>query len=305
MRAVLATGPPASFSGLLPVQVGDARRLRVTWRVAAVQTRGTMDVSAALHERRSIRDFKPDPIPEALLAAVLEDARWSPSWSNTQPYRVALAKGPARDALAAELCEQFDIGMAVRRGSALKKLVGLVTRKGMPTPDVAVPMKYPGDLQPARQATGFGLYRLLGISRDDYAARNAQMRRNYEFFGAPVISFVFVHRDLGMYAALDAGVFIQSLMLSAHTHGLGTCAQAALALWATPVRERFKVPAHYKLLVGVAIGFASAHPVNEYNPGRLPVEGLLLAPSHFEGSRRARLAGREQDAGAGEGVGYG
>jgi len=65
-----------------------------------IQTRGTMDVSAALHERRSIRDFKPDPVPEALLAAVLEDARWSPSWSNTQPYRIALAKGAARDALA-------------------------------------------------------------------------------------------------------------------------------------------------------------------------------------------------------------
>jgi hypothetical protein len=195
--------------------------------------------------------------------------------------------------------------MAVRRGSALKKLVGLVTRKGMPTPDVAVPMKYPEELKPARQATGFGLCRLLGISRDDYAARNAQMRRSYEFFGAPVASFVFVHRGLGMYAALDAGVFIQSLMLSAHAHGLGTCAQASLAVWAAPVRERFKVPAHYKLLVGVAIGFASVHPVNNYNPGRLPIEGLLLAPSGFNGSRRARLAERDQDAGAGEGVGHG
>jgi nitroreductase len=278
------------------------RRLRVTRRVAVVQTRGTMDVSAALHERRSIRDFKPDPVPEPLLTAVLEDARWSPSWSNTQPYRVALAKGPARDALAAELCEQFDTGMAVRRGSALKKLVGLVTRKGMPTPDVAVPMKYPADLQPARRATGFGLYRLLGISRDDRAARNAQMRRNYEFFGAPVVAFVFVHRGLGMYAALDAGVFIQSLMLSAHARGLGTCAQAALAVWAAPVRERFKVPAHYRLLVGVAIGFVSAHPVNEYNPGRPPVEGLLLEPSHFEGDRTARRADRDQGAGEGGGA---
>ena len=237
-----------------------------------------MDVSAALHERRSIRDFKPDPIPEALLSTVLEDARWSPSWSNTQPYRVALAKGPVRDELAAGLCRQFDAAMALQRGSLLKKVAGLVTRKGLPSPDVTVPMTYPDELQPARRATGFGLYQRLGISRDDYRARNAQMRRNYEFFGAPVVAFVFVHQKLGLYAALDAGLFVQSLMLSAHAHGLGTCAEGALAVWAKPVRARFLVPAHYRLLVGVALGFASDHPVNAYNPGRIPTQDLLLAP---------------------------
>jgi nitroreductase len=235
-----------------------------------------MEVSAALHDRRSIRDFKPDPVPDALLAQVLEDARWAPSWSNTQPYRVALAKGPERDALSAELCREFDAGMAAQRGSVLKKLAALVTRKGLPTPDVAVPMTYPEDLNPARQATGFGLYQRLGIARDDYAARTAQLRRNYEFFGAPVVAFVFGHQQMGLYAALDAGVFLQSLLLSAHAHGLGTCAQGALAVWAKPVRERFQVPTHYKLLVGVALGYASSHPVNNYNPGRPPVDELLL-----------------------------
>ena len=67
---------------------------------------------------------------------------------------------------------------------------------------------------------------------------------------------------------LDAGIFLQTLMLSAHANGLGTCAQGALATWPTLVRREFDVPEHYKLICGVSIGYASDHPVNEYNPGR-------------------------------------
>ena len=49
--------------------------------------------------RRSVRDFRPDPIPEELLERVLADATWAPSWSNTQPYFVAVASGAQRDQL--------------------------------------------------------------------------------------------------------------------------------------------------------------------------------------------------------------
>ncbi len=235
-----------------------------------------MDLSTALHDRRSVRDFKPDPVPDALLAAVLDDARWAPSWSNTQPYRVGVVTGAKKDALSAELCASFDAGRRLQRGSLLTKLGGLITRRGLPTSDVPVPMDYPEALQPARRATGFGLYGVLGIGRDDFAAREAQMRRNYLFFGAPAVAFLFAHRGLGLYGALDAGVFLQSLMLSAHARGLGTCAQGALGVWAAPVRALFDVAPDYRLLVGVSIGYPSAHAVNAYNPGRPAAEALLL-----------------------------
>src|SRR5947207_919073 len=134
-----------------------------------------MDVSTALKARRSVREFKPDPIPDVLLAAVLEEARWAPSWSNTQPYRVGIVNGDRRHALSATLAASFDAGRALQRGSALTKLKGLLTRKGLPTSDVRVPMEYPDDLQAARRATGFGLYGVLGIERTDHPARDRQM----------------------------------------------------------------------------------------------------------------------------------
>ena len=102
------------------------------------------------------------------------------------------------------------------------------------------------------------------------------MRKNFEFFGAPSAIFVWVHSGLREFSVLDAGIFVQTLLLSAHAHGLGTCAQGALATWAGPVRQAFEVPAPYKLICGVSIGYASGHAVNQYDPGRGLVSELLL-----------------------------
>ena len=35
--------------------------------------------------RRSIRKFKPDPIPDAYIEKMIEAARWAPSGANAQP----------------------------------------------------------------------------------------------------------------------------------------------------------------------------------------------------------------------------
>lgn len=236
--------------------------------------------SELIRSRRSVRDFLPTPISEAVLQSILADASQSPSWSNTQPYRIAVASGAVRDRLAAQLTERFELGMQAQRHGWLGKLQLLTRRRHvLPDGDFQTNFAYPEDLQRQRRATGHGLYELLGIGRKDHTAREAQMRRNFEFFGAPTAIFVFVHAGLREFSVLDAGIFMQSLMLSAHAHGLGTCALGALATWAGPVRQAFDVPAGYKLICGMSIGYASDHSINHYNPGRAMASDFLLAES--------------------------
>ncbi len=53
-----------------------------------------MDVIEAIKERRSIRKYRPDPLPEKILQTILEAARWAPSWANTQSWRLIIVRDP-------------------------------------------------------------------------------------------------------------------------------------------------------------------------------------------------------------------
>ncbi len=52
-----------------------------------------MDIAVAVKERRSIRKFKPNPVPRELISEIIEKARWSPSWGNTQPWDLYVVSG--------------------------------------------------------------------------------------------------------------------------------------------------------------------------------------------------------------------
>ena len=235
-----------------------------------------MEFMDALHQRRSVRAFSDRPVPQALLHELLARALESPSWSNTQPYKVAVATGDVLEGLRTELSERFDAVSRWQRAPWWKKLAGLARGGVLPDGDFRPVLKYPEDLQPRRVETGRGLYQVLGIARDDHAARDAQMGRNFRFFDAPVAMFLFVHEGLGVYSALDAGIFLQSLMLAATDAGLGSCAQGALALWRSPLESRFQLPRRYKLLCGVSLGYIADEPVNRYRPARRSVEEILI-----------------------------
>jgi nitroreductase len=122
------------------------------------------------------------------------------------------------------------------------------------------------------------MYETFGVARGDRPARDQQWAKNYSFFGAPVELFIYVHKSLHIYAASDAGLMMQNLMLSAHAHGLGTCAQGAVAIWDDVVRKEFVIPKGYRLLCGIALGYPSDSTVNDFKANRIDVEELTLKP---------------------------
>ncbi|MCX8118151.1 MAG: nitroreductase family protein [Desulfobacterota bacterium] len=63
-----------------------------------------MELMEAIKGRRSIRRYRPDPVPEEALRTILEAVRWSPSWANTQCWEVVVVRDPVVKAeLAATL----------------------------------------------------------------------------------------------------------------------------------------------------------------------------------------------------------
>ena len=75
-------------------------------------TGDTETLARLLRTRRSIRDFSAAEVPTELIAAILDDARWAPSWSNTQPYKIAIAGGGLKDRLKEQLLARFDAALA-------------------------------------------------------------------------------------------------------------------------------------------------------------------------------------------------
>jgi nitroreductase len=63
-----------------------------------------MDLMEAIKGRRSIRKYKPDPVPEEAMHILIEAVKWSPSWANTQCWEVIVVKDPkVKSELAATL----------------------------------------------------------------------------------------------------------------------------------------------------------------------------------------------------------
>jgi len=228
--------------------------------------------------RNSKRDFLPRDVPDELLNRLLEAALSAPSSSNTQAYRVAIAKGEVREALSQKLTEKFQRASRIKRKSLPGKILGGLFGGVLPNGDFKPDINYPPELKQRAFECGKGLYDTLGIARKDYAARDKQMQRNFCFFYAPVELFLFVHGDRGAYSALDGGIFLQTLMLAATNAGLGTCAQASVAVWGGTVREYFNVDPDYKLICGLSLGYPSEHKVNRFQPEKRDISEILFSP---------------------------
>ncbi len=71
-----------------------------------------MDVYQVIKTRRSVRSYKPDPVPEEVLNRILEAARLAPSAHNGQDYKFVVVKDSQKRKLLAQAAEQDFISQA-------------------------------------------------------------------------------------------------------------------------------------------------------------------------------------------------
>lgn len=195
----------------------------------------TLDVRSAVIERKSVRGFKPDPIPLELVMRILDEAARAPSGTNTQPWRVHVAIGAARERLSREVT-----AVAASRPQE---------HEYQYSPD-----PLPEPWLSRRRKVGFDLYGLAGIARNDTEGRKRQSLANYSFFGAPVGLFFTMDRRFVYGSWLDLGMFMQNVMVLARGYGLETCPQAAWIYYGPTVHRVLGIPDDEVLVSGMALG---------------------------------------------------
>ena len=216
-----------------------------------------MNVTEAVDRRISVRAFKPDPVPGALLREILEAAHRSPSGGNLQPWRVYALAGAPLEAFKADVAAQLQ-----------------TTPRGEGSEYAVYPAELADPYRTRRFQNGEDLYAALGIPREDKPARLAQFARNFRFFDAPVGLFFCIHRGMGSPQWADVGMFMQTVMLLAVERGLDTCAQEAWAMWPKTVARHLDLPADMMLFSGMALGYRDAHAVNTLRTRRDPFEAF-------------------------------
>ena len=202
------------------------------------------EVDAAITSRRSIRAFLPTPVPRQTIEEILAAASRAPSGVNTQPWKVTVLTGAAKNSLSARIGAAHDANAAAGSTGA----------------DVGEYDYYPTEwVSPyieRRRKVGWDLYGLLGIAKTDKARMHAQHGRNYRFFDAPVGLIFTIDRLLRQGSWLDYGMFLENIMVAARGRGLDTCPQAAFIGFHKIIAEHLALPPGEMVVCGMSLGHA-------------------------------------------------
>jgi nitroreductase len=217
-------------------------------------------VDAAITSRRSIRAFLETPVAREDIEAILEVAARAPSGTNTQPWRVHVLTGAAKERLSDRILAAY-ADPAQNREHVEEYAY--------------YPREWVSPFVDRRRKVGWDLYALLGLTRDNKAGMAAQHGRNYRFFDAPVGMIFTIDRVMEQGSWLDYGMFLQNIMVAARGRGLDTCPQAAFTQFHRIISDELGLPENEMVVCGMALGFADPDKVeNTLVTDREPVSAF-------------------------------
>ena len=198
-------------------------------------------VDAAITSRRSIRAYLPTPVAREDVEAILSVAARAPSGTNTQPWKVHVLTGAAKERLSDRILAAYADPAHAREHVEEYAYY---------------PREWVSPFVDRRRKVGWDLYALLGLTRDNKAGMAAQHGRNYRFFDAPVGMIFTIDRIMEQGSWLDYGMFLQNIMVAARGRGLDTCPQAAFTQFHRIISAELGLPDSEMVVCGMALGYA-------------------------------------------------
>lgn len=216
--------------------------------------------------RRSVRNFKPDPLPAGLLERLLDCARWAPSGYNLQPTHFAVATDAALKQRLLPACmsqKQIAAAPAVVIFCADRRVIEHNFERVLAADRQAgaINADYERLLRKVTKlAFGHGPAGLGWLWK---AALPPFLR-----FGMPVPSIPAVHKEY--WLVKQAMLSAMNFMLAAHAAGLSSVPMEGFD--AGLVRKAFGIPSSFIVALVVPVGYAADQSARKT---RLPLEGML------------------------------
>jgi nitroreductase len=188
--------------------------------------------------RRSIRGFKPDPVPMALMKEILGLAMRAPSSMNTQPWNFTVVTGEPLD--------------RIRAGNTERNIAGVPHSREFRTGTAFEGVHRERQIGVAKQ-----LFSAMGIARDDAPARMDWVLRGFRQFDAPVC--VIITYDRGLAGSddtpFDCGAVSTALVNAAWSRGLGAVINSQGIMQSPVVREHAGIADDQVIMKAIAIGW--------------------------------------------------
>lgn len=205
-----------------------------------------MQLLDAIKGRTSIRAFRPDAVSREQLTQLLDIARWAPSGSNRQPWRVSVVTGGALESWRAELLARLEaqawtperiaaMDRRIREGS-LAELASLIE------PESPYALLYRGSIA---------------------------------LYDAPVAIVLSHPGGEGAHRPDAISAFVTTMMLAAHEMGLGTCWLGFVMAHRDLVRQYAQIPEGEVPAAVVALGWPDTEaPQHPFRSPREPVDAF-------------------------------
>lgn len=216
-----------------------------------------MDAIACITGRMSIRAFSEQPVPRELLSEIIDTAKWSPSYKNSQPWETIILSGEKKKELSQRMLDLFEKGEEAR-------------------PDLPAPTSWP-DREQAQIDHLFAMRKeKTGLDLADPKVITMARKANFRFYNAPHVIYLFQEGSLTSWSLFDLGLFAQSLMLAAHAKELGTVPQAFTTDYAPQVKQYLNIPDSKRLVLGISIGYPDLEsPANQLRTERMATDEVV------------------------------
>jgi nitroreductase len=192
-----------------------------------------MDLLKTINERRSIRGFKPDPIPKEKIDEILRLTIQSPSAINLQPWEFIIVTGEEKERLSRRLIKAYkekQIGCSPGNIKPLPKTYG---KRGAKTLDLMNPF-----------------FEEMKVKSDQFTNEGS-----CNFYGAPVAILLCLDDSFPDARMVDIGVALGYLVLTAHEFELGTCPIGLITAYEDEIKDLLNIPENKKVVIGVALGY--------------------------------------------------
>jgi nitroreductase len=213
-----------------------------------------MDLIKAISERRSIRAFKPDPVPREKLEEILRVSVLAPSAINLQPWEFIVVIGEEKERLSRRLIKAYhekQIGCSPGNVKPLPKTYG---KRGAENLDLMNPF-----------------FEEMGVHAAQFTNEGS-----CNFYGAPVAILLCLDDSFPNARMVDIGVALGYLILSAHEFELGTCPIGLITAYEDEIKDLLNIPENKKVVIGVALGYPDWDiPINRFKSQRDHLEKFV------------------------------